>query len=228
VARVRITESRAAGTRREGYAVSSDDTEDPGLPLTAVDLPKARAELTEWMDPPEFRRRVDGLDKRSRPSSEHFDDPKRQFLHDAWVLAELSNHQPFVRIRLAKVSEEPPDGYAQTETGEVIKIEVTSAWLPGRRLGDEYGLKERIQPDPVENCIKRAESISSALEKAINDKLEKLKYSRPSQFALVVDLTFISDGGMRQGETERAIANIKDRYGPAFRHLWILWKEKVF
>jgi hypothetical protein len=217
--------------------MSSDDidpsefetgSEDATLPLTAADLPKVRAELTEWMDAPEFRRRVDGLDKRSRPSSEHFDDPKRQFLHDAWVLAELSNHQPFVQIRLAKVSEEPPDGYARTETGEVIKIEVTSAWLPGRRLGDEYRLKERMQHDPVENCIKRAESIPAALEKAINDKLEKLKYSIPSLFALVVDLTFISDGGMRQAETKRAIADIKDKYGPAFQHLWILWKDKVF
>jgi hypothetical protein len=208
--------------------VSSDDTEDPGLPLTAADLPKAHAELAEWMDPGEFRRRVHGFDKRSRPSSEHFGDPKRQFLHDASVLAELSNHQPFVQIRLAKVSEEPPDGYARTETGEVIKIEVTSAWLPGRRLGDEYRLKERMQHDPVENCIKRAESIPAALEKAINDKLEKLKYSIPSLFALVVDLRFISDGGMRQAETKRAIADIKDKYGPAFQHLWILWKDKVF
>jgi hypothetical protein len=207
--------------------VSSDD-EDPGLPLTAADLPKVRAELTEWMDPPEFRRRVDGFDKRSRPSSEHFGDPKRQFLHDAWMLAELSKYQPFVQIRLANVSEEPPDGYARTETGDVIKIEVTSAWPPGRRLGDEYRLKERMQHDPVENCIERAESISAALEKAINDKLEKLKYSRPSLFALVVDLTFISDGGMRQAETKRAIADIKDKYGPAFQHLWILWKDRVF
>jgi hypothetical protein len=93
--------------------VSSDD-EDPSLPLTAADLPKVRAELTECMDPPEFRRRVDGFDKRSRPSSEHFGDPKRQFLHDAWVLAELSKYQPFVQIRLANVSEEPPDGSGTT------------------------------------------------------------------------------------------------------------------
>jgi hypothetical protein len=144
------------------------------------------------------------------------------------VLAELSKYQPFVQIRLANVSEEPPDGYARTETGDVIKIEVTSAWPPERRLGDEYRLKERMQHDPVENCIERAESISAALEKAIKDKLEKLKYSRPSLFALVVDLTFISDGGMRQAETKRAIADIKDKYGPAFQHLWILWKDRVF
>jgi hypothetical protein len=133
-----------------------------------------------------------------------------------WVLAELSKHKQFAQIRLSDVGKDPPDGYARTETGEVIKIEVTSAWSLGRRLGDEYKCKERMQHDPVENCIRRVESIPDALEKAINDKLEKLKYSRPSLFALVVDLTFISDGGMRQGETERAIATIKDRYGRSF------------
>jgi hypothetical protein len=203
-------------------------SEDATLPLTAADLPEARAKLEECMDPQEFQRRVDCFDRRSRPSSEHFNDPNRQFLHDAWVLAELSKHQPFARIRLANVREEPPDGFARTETGEVIKIEVTSAWPPGRRLGDEYKCKERMQHDSVENCLERAESIPAALEKAIIDKLEKLKYSRPSLFALVVDLTFISDGVVRQAETEQAIASIKDRYGPKFQHLWILWKDRLF
>jgi hypothetical protein len=198
------------------------------LPLTAADLPKAHAELAEWMEAREFQRRAHDFDKRSCPSEVHFNDPNRQFLHDAWVLAELSKHKQFAQIRLSDVGKDPPDGYARTETGEVIKIEVTSAWSLGRRLGDEYKCKERMQHDPVENCIRRVESIPDALEKAINDKLEKLKYSRPSLFALVVDLTFISDGGMRQGETERAIATIKDRYGPKFQHLWILWKDRVF
>ena len=131
--------------------MSSDDvdplefetgSEDAPLPLTAADLPKARAELTEWMDPPEFRRRVDGLNKRSRPSREHFGDPKRQFLHDAWVLAELSKHKSFVRIRLG---EDPPDGYVQTENGDVLKIEITSVQTPERALGTEYSDKKKAE-----------------------------------------------------------------------------------
>jgi hypothetical protein len=215
-------------TSDDGPSEFETGGEDATLPLTAADLQKARAELEECMDPREFQRRVDGFDKRSRPSSEHFNDPNRQFLHDAWVLAELSKHQPFARIRLANVREEPPDGFARTETGEVIKIEVTSAGLQGRRLGDEYKCKERMRHDSVENSIERAKSIRAALEKAINDKLEKLKYSRPSLFALVVDLTFISDGGMRQAETKQLIATVKDKHGPKFQHLWILWKDRVF
>lgn len=200
------------------------DSEDAGPPLTAADLSEARAELAKWMAPEEFRRRVYGFDKRS-PSKVHFNDPKRQFLHDAWVLAELSKHKQFAEIRLADVKEEPPDGFARTETREVIKIEVTSAWSPCRRLGDEYKSEERMQDDPIENCIERAEYIPAALEEAIRNKLKQtLTWSL---FALVVDLTFISDGGINQAETEQAIADIKDKYGPAFQHLWVLWKDKV-
>ena len=202
------------------------DSEDAGPPLAATDLPKVRAELTEWMDAREFQRRVYGFDKRSRPSTDHFNDPERKFLREAWVLAELSKHKQFVQIRLADVKEEPPDGFARTETGEVIKIEVTSAWFPGRRLGDEYSSEKRMQHDPVENCMERAEFIPAALENAISDKLKQdLTWSL---FALVVDLTFISDGGMKQAEIKQAIADIKDRYGPEFQHLWVLWKDKVF
>jgi hypothetical protein len=98
------------------------------LPLTAADLPKAHAELAEWMEAREFQRRAHDFDKRSCPSEVHFNDPNRQFLHDAWVLAELSKHKQFAQIRLSDVGKDPPDGYARTETGEVIKIEVTSAW----------------------------------------------------------------------------------------------------
>ena len=98
----------------------------PGLPLTTADLSKARAELAKCMDPGEFRRRVHGLDKRLRPDKK-FNDNEYKFLREAWVLAELSKHMPFVKIRLAEVGKDPPDGYARTENGEEVKIEVTKA-----------------------------------------------------------------------------------------------------
>jgi len=74
--------------------------------------------------------------------------------------------------------------------------------------------------------MERAEFIPAALEKAISDKLKQdLTWSL---FALVVDLTFIIDGGMKQAQIKQAIADFKDRYGPEFQHLWVLWKDKVF
>ena len=198
--------------------------EDAGLPLTAADLPKAHAELAEWADPWEFRRRVDGFHQRSR-SKEIFNDPKRKFLLDAWVLSELSERQQFGQIRLAADGEEWPDGYARTDRGE-LKIEVTTALFPGRRLGAEYRFEGRMRMhhDPEEDWIERAESIPAQLDQVVSAKVEK-HYGSP--FALVVYLN-ISEYGIRRAETERAIATIKDRYGPKFQHLWILWNGQVF
>jgi hypothetical protein len=199
-----------------------EDTNENNSPLSAEELAKARAELAEWTEPKAFRRRVDRLHKRSR-SKEIFNDPKRNFLLDAWVLAELSKHKPFDQIRLADVDEEWPDGFARIESGE-LKIEVTSALFPGRHLGAEYRFVGRMQHDHVENWIKRAESIPGALEKAVSAKVEK-HYG--SSFALVVYLN-ISEYGIAQAETEQAIANIKVKYGASFKDLWILWKGKLY
>jgi hypothetical protein len=176
-----------------------------GPPLTAADLPSARAELEQWARPREFRRRVHGFMKRSRPS-EFFGDPKRKFLHDAWVLAQLSKHVEFHQIRLNNVKNQWPDGYARTESGGEQPIEVTVALFPDRRLGDEYKSSEgRTWFEGGETWIKRAESIPAALEKAVSGKLKK-QYASP--FALIVYLN-IGEYDIRQTETEETIANIK-------------------
>jgi hypothetical protein len=62
----------------------------------------------------------------AQPIERNLNDPKRNFLLDAWVLAKLSKHKPFDQIRLADVDEQWPDGFARIESGEQ-KIEVTSA-----------------------------------------------------------------------------------------------------
>lgn len=197
-----------------------------GPPLTAADLPSARAELEQWARPREFRRRVHGLMERSRcRPSEFFGDPQRKFLHDAWVLAQLSKHVEFDQIRLNNVRDQWPDGYARTDSGDKQPIEVTVALFPDRRLGDEYkSSEERTWLEGGETWIERAESIPAALEKAVSGKLKK-QYASP--FALIVYLN-IGEYGIRQTETEETIANIKKKYGASFQHLWILWNDKVF
>jgi hypothetical protein len=207
---------------KEGWGPSKFDDVEAGPPLSTEELKRAFEDLAIWHSPLDFRRTVARLHKRCL-ASEIFNDPKHKFLLDAWVLAELSKHKPFTRLRLAGKDEQWPDGHAQTETGEV-KIEVTSAQLPARRLGAEYKLPGRIEYDPVENWVKRAEAIPGALEKAIGDKVKK-QYGSPC--ALVVYLN-LSEYGIRQAETEEAIANIKDKYCLKFQYLWILWKGKVF
>jgi hypothetical protein len=123
------------------------DSEDAGLPLTAADLPTVRAELTEWMDAREFQRRVHGFD-----TDRKFNDNKYKFLREAWVLAELSKHKPFVRIRLG---EDPPDGYAQTENGDVLEIEITSAQTPGRALGAQNTMIKKSRRNTIKSMKPR-------------------------------------------------------------------------
>jgi hypothetical protein len=113
---------------KEGWGPSEFDDVEAGPPLSIDELKRAHEDLAVWHSPLDFRRTVARLHKRCR-SSEIFNDPKRKFLLDAWVVAELSKHKPFTRLRLAGEDERWPDGCAQTETGE-LKIEVTSALLP--------------------------------------------------------------------------------------------------
>lgn len=137
------------------------------------------------------------------------------------MLAELSKHEPFVQIRLAGVAERWPDGYAQTENGaDVLKIEVTSAQTPGRELGTEYSKKRKPKEyDPIE----KAEDFAAALEDAIKKKLN----NQNRGCALVVDLNIVN-AIITPDEKKKAIASIKDKYAPAFKHLWILWNDKIF
>jgi hypothetical protein len=37
----------------------------------------------------------------------------------------------------------------------------------------------------------------------------------------------INDGGIRQHETERAVAAIKERYAQSFDGLFVIWKDKI-
>jgi hypothetical protein len=188
----------------------------PRLPLTTADLSKARAELAECMDPGQFRRRVHDLDKRVRPDKK-FNDNKYKFLREAWVLAELSNHKSFVRIRLG---EDPPDGYVQTENGDVLKIEITSVQTPERALGTEYSDKKKPKEyDPIEDAEVFAKVLKDAIKKKVNEQNRGC--------VLVVDLNIVNVI-ITPDKVENAIVSIKGEYAPEFKDLWILWNDKVF
>ena len=78
--------------------------------------------------------------------------------------------------------------------------------------------------DPVENWIKRANSIPKYLDAAISAKSQK-NYASPCW--LVVYLN-ISEYNIRQIETEQVIADIKARYAAAFVDISVLWKGKLY
>jgi hypothetical protein len=190
-------------------------------PLSSEDLLTGRAELAVWQAPDAFRQRVDNLTRRSR-SSEFFNDPQHKFLRDAWTLAEFTRHKAVDQVRLTAEREQWPDG--QFHIGdETINVEITIALPPGRRLGAEYRLAGKTELDPVENWIERAALIPGAVDKAIAKKVEKRYASRPW---LLVYLN-INEYGIRQAETEAAIAEVKQCYCGAFAAIYVLWKDKL-
>jgi hypothetical protein len=206
----------AVRSQTGGYAVSSDefetDSENAPIPLTAADLQKARAELSECMDPREFRRRVHHLD-----TVRKFSDNKYKFLREAWVLAELSKHKSFVRIQLG---EDPPDGYVQTENGNVLKIEITSVQTPERALGTEYSDKKNPEEyDPIEDVEVFAKVLEDAIKKKVNEQNRAC--------VLVVDQNIVN-AIITPDKKENAIVSIKGKYAREFKDLWILWNDKVF
>lgn len=196
-----------------------DDAESEPA-LSAVDLKSVREDLAQWRAPLNFRRAVHRLHSRCR--ARDFKGPQRKFLLDAWTLAELVRHQPVDEVRPADPSEQFPDGYVKIR-GKIEKVEATIAVTPGRRMWDEYQVDAKLEFDPVDNWVKRARTIPGALEKAITDKIAK-RYG--SKVWLVVYLN-INEGGIRQLETERAIAEIKRRHVESFDRLFVIWKDKL-
>jgi hypothetical protein len=184
-----------------------------------IDRAKAGAELAEWMDPREFRRRVCDFEKRVGPDKK-FNDNNYKFLREAWVLAEVSKHKPFVKIRLKPSAEQWPDAFAQTENDAELKIEITSAQTPGRALGTEFRPDQESKDyDPIEKPEKYAE--------VLEDTIKKKKDDKNRGCALVVEVNIVN-AIITPDEKEKAILRIKGKYAPEFKHLWILWNDKVY
>jgi hypothetical protein len=191
-------------------------------PLTSDELKQARADLEVWLSPKDFGNKVEMLDQRVT-SREHFVSTELKFLRDdAWVLAEFARLINAESVRLATETERFPDGYVKV-SGNCLKIEITEADRPGRRRGDEY------KPGALRvtsELINSAETVATALEKAIERKVEK-NYALPP--TLIINLNLGVHGG-RQEETklESLIAAIKKRYTSQFAGIYVLQNNKLF
>ncbi len=205
---------------KDGWGPSEFDDAESGPPLSATELKNAREDLAQWHSPIDFRRAVHNLHKRCH--AREFKGPQRKFLLDAWTLAEFVRHKTVDKVRLADPSEQWPDGYVKI-AGKIENVEATIAVTPGRRMWDEYQFDTKLEFDPVDNWAERAKTIPGALEKAITDKIAK-QYG--SKMWLVVYLN-INEGGIRQLETESAIAEIKRRHAESFDRLFVIWKDKL-
>jgi hypothetical protein len=202
-------------------AYAEEPEREPGPPLTKNELCAARSDLSEWQTPEVFAKATKALCARCG-SEEWFNRPHLRFLHDAYVLAEFAELMAVDCVRLAPPSEQWPDGYLKID-GKTHSIEVTSTH-GGRKLGKEYRDVKRPTLDPVNNWVARAETIPRYLDEAISAKSKK-NYSSPCW--LIVYLN-IDEYGIRQNETERAIAAIKERYAQSFEAISVLWKAKSY
>jgi hypothetical protein len=195
----------------------------PPTSLTRDELKQARADLEGWLSPKDFGNKVEMLDRRIT-SSEHFISTELKFLRDdAWVLAEFARLINADSVRLARETERFPDGHVKV-SGNCLKIEITEADRKGRRRGDEYKPDApRVTCDPINN----AETVATALEQAIKNKVEK-NYAPPPPPTLVVNLN-LGVHGNREQETklESLIAAVKKRYTSQFAGIYVLRNNKL-
>jgi hypothetical protein len=198
-----------------------EDEEPAGPPLSESEVDDGLAALVQWQTPSEFAKKTRSLSRRCR-SSEYFNNPRLNFLRDAYVLAELASLKNADEVRLCSPADQWPDGLMKYR-GQVYNIEVTSTH-GGKKLGKEYRGITGPTLDPVENWMKRADSIPKHLSEAIERKSKK-HYGSPCW--LVVYLN-INEYGIRQKESELAISAAKAPHLANFVDITVLWKGRPY
>lgn len=202
--------------------IDIDEFDEPSGPLlSSEEIEPAQMSLARWQSPDAFKVEVDRLCA-CCASKDWFSRPQLKFLHDALVLARFARRRRVDEVRLAERSAQWPDGFVRV-TGKVQNIEVTSTH-GGRKLSNEYREVRGPTMDPVENWVARGDSIPKFLDEAVRAKSKK-RYSAPCW--LVVYLN-ISENGIRQKQTEAAIAEVKARYASSFEAISVLWKGRLY
>jgi hypothetical protein len=196
--------------------------------LEKAEIRHTSAWLSNWRTPSEAQAYVDALTEQVG-DVDFFTQAGLDFIRDAWLAASFGLARNADAVRL--VAGEWPD--CELRFGErVEQYEITEADVPGRRRGDQYRERDRrrgpsgilVEPDPVENWIKRAEQAPSALRLAAEKKLGKRYGARAG---LVVYLN-ISEYGIRQPEIEGCMAEALAPAGDAFESVWVLWKARAY
>lgn len=193
--------------------------EQSGPPLSESEIRQAVERLDNWQAPAVFQSDVSALCKRCN-SKDWFNRPQLKFLHDAFVLEEFVRHRPVDKVRLVPQSEQWPDGQIRIGRDE-RNVEVTSEH-GGRKLGDEYATV--AEPELVKSIAAPPGKIAACLDAAIQGKVNKRYGSRA---LLVIYLNIHDWFGIRQGEAEHAIKEVKRKHAKSFDDIFVLWKDKV-
>lgn len=161
-------------------------------------------------------------------SAEYFNNPRHQWLRDAWIAHTFARHTGAARLRLAG-NGDWPDFCVELDDGRRISCEATEADLPDRRRGNEYkvwqqnGYKPRH--DPEADWRKRRDAIPVALDRAVVAKLAK-GYPR-GVAALVIYLNLGTYDEWRE-EIEPEIVAHTERALTCFSSVWVLWSARLY
>jgi hypothetical protein len=187
------------------------------------DAASVQKELLVWRTPEEFCALVDRLDSRTT-SADLWRSHALEFMRDdAISLKEFTILMPVDNVRLCDPRREKHDGQVEIK-GQVIDVQIT-ATHGGRKVAKEYlPSASRVTHIEDDELRARVDAIPDALESAIKKKIAK-KYSNASM--LVVSLN-IPSHGIKQAETEAAIAEIKTRHASEFIAIHVLWAGKLF
>jgi hypothetical protein len=209
--------------QHEATPTPDDELEElpSGPPLTELEALAGQRGLEVWQSPDSFHGATKAMCSRCE-SAVFFGSPKLKFLHDAHVLGQFALMKSVEAVRLVGRKDQWPDGLVRLG-GKQHSVEITSTH-GGRKLGEEYRRVRGPTLDPIENWIERADSIPKYLDEAIALKIRK-KYS--STYWLVVYLN-IGEYGIRQIETERAIAETQRRYNSEVVTVHVIWKHKLY
>ncbi|WP_298242034.1 hypothetical protein [uncultured Bradyrhizobium sp.] len=189
--------------------------------LDLVKLAEGRKALEAWQTPEQFKARIDELAD-AVDSEALFNRNETQFLRDAMTIETFTRYRPTEKVRLAKSTEQWPDG--QTGTPEQpINIEATEVMEEGRKRGDEYKEGGKPLDGGNEDWRRRALDIPVQLEKAIKRKKQK-GYGKKCKLVIYLNM---SNYGVLQKETEAKIAAIKAKYSADFQEICVLWQEKL-
>jgi len=184
-------------------------------------LVAARPWFEEWRSPVDFESRRREI-RRAVDASFQFNRGEAKWLLEAWLISKFGRLKNLPKVKLNR--SDPPDAFVQIGDSST-PIEITEILEPGRLRGLEYrpGAPE-VEEDPVEDWVRRADQIPSALLSGIRKKTAK---AYPPNTQLLVYLN-IGEWGIRQRETEAAIKSILSNPTAPFSKIYILWNVKLF
>jgi hypothetical protein len=187
--------------------------------LSKEAIERAKLSLSGWQAPDTLL-----VIPNSVPSSIFHRQAGLEFLRDAWIAGEFAKARNADAVRL--VSDEWPD--FELRFGETIEqFEAVEADDPERKRGLEYTADKigKVEHDPVENWIARAEAAPGYIRVACERKAAKRYAGRAH---LVVYLSNAGEYGIRQKEVEASFFDATKPAHGLFDTVWVLWGGKAY